>query len=219
MPICIKVCGISTRADLNKALAAGADMVGFVAFTKSPRHVEIDQAANLSKAAGRQVTKVLLTVDAGDDLLFKLVNSINPQILQLHGSETPERTQFIRHSFCVPVMKSIGIKTGADLAKISEYEPVADFILLDGKAEPESDRPGGNGIAFDWTLLKEFKSSKPWFIAGGLNSSNVRRAIELTGARGVDVSSGVESEPGVKDSAKIEEFVRAVRETEVFLTA
>ncbi len=214
MPVLIKVCGISTETHVNQALALGADMVGFVFFKKSPRHLEIDQAANLSKVAGKRISTVLLTVDATDELLSVLIDSIKPQILQLHGSETPERTQSIRQKFCVPVMKSIGIKDDKDIAQIFEYEPVSDFLLLDGKSEPEADRPGGNGIPFDWALLSKIRPSKTWFIAGGLNSSNVGKAIQITGACGVDVSSGVEREAGIKDSRKMEEFVREVRKAE-----
>lgn len=220
MSVIVKICGLSTPETLAAALAAGADMVGFVQFPKSPRHVPLAGAAALAGAVGGRARKVLLTVDAGDDLLAEAIAAFEPDILQLHGQEPPARVAALRAKFARPVMKAIGLASAADLARIADYEAVADLLLFDAPPVPGLDAgifaslPGGNGRAFDWALLRGRRFAKPWLIGGGLTPENVGQAIAATGAPGVDVSSGVESARGVKDIGKIASFVAAVRATE-----
>ncbi len=206
----VKICGLSTPDTLEAALAAGADMVGFVRFAKSPRHVSLATAQALGSQVGGRARKVLLTVDADDAALAAVVEALLPDILQLHGNETPQRVAALKARFGLPVMKAIAIGRPADLARIAAYEPVADMLLLDSRAA-DSVLPGGTGRAFDWTLLRGLKLQKPWLLAGGLTAENVGAALAATRAPGVDVSSGVERAPGVKDAAKIAAFVGAAR--------
>jgi phosphoribosylanthranilate isomerase len=210
----VKICGLSTEETLVAALEAGADMVGFVHYPKSPRHLPLAAAPALVGRAGRRAKKVLLTVDADDDLLAAAISAFTPDILQLHGAETPARVAAIRGQFGRPVMKAIGLGTRADLAQIASYEKVADLLLFDAQAIDAAALPGGNGRAFDWGLLRGQTFTKPWLIGGGLTPANVASAIAATRALGVDVSSGVESARGVKDIGKIAEFVAAVRSAE-----
>lgn len=214
MKVMVKICGLSTEASLDAALAAGADMVGFVFYEKSPRHVPLAIAAKLAERAGRRAAKVLLTVDAEDALLAALIGAVQPQILQVHGSETPGRIGAVRARFGMPVMKAIRLAKASDLAEIERFETIADFLLFDAKPAPEKGLPGGNGNAFDWSLLSHVKPKKPWLLAGGLDVLNVAEALDKTHAPGVDVSSGVESAIGVKDEAKIEAFIKEVRRVE-----
>ncbi len=207
----IKICGLSTPASLDAALDAGADMVGFVFFPPSPRNISYDIARELGARVQGRAQKVSLTVDADDATFVALVAALRPDILQLHGSETPERIARLRERFGLPVMKAIGVSTAADLAALALYEPVADRILFDARPPADSTRPGGNGIAFDWDLLAGVKVGKPWMLSGGLDADNVAQALEITSAPGVDVSSGVESSRGVKDLHKIREFVASAR--------
>jgi phosphoribosylanthranilate isomerase len=211
MSVIVKICGLATEEAVEAALAHGADMAGFVVCEKSPRHVSLDLAARLGDRAGNRTRKVLLTADADDALLSAAIAALGPAILQLHGSETPERTSSIRARFGLPVMKAIGIGSAADLALIPLYNAVADFLLLDAKPELESKTPGGTGKTFDWNLLAGVKTTRPWLLAGGLNADNVAKGLAQTHAPGVDVSSGVESAPGVKDAAKIAAFIAAAR--------
>lgn len=210
----VKICGLATPAALDMALACGADMVGFVFFDKSPRHVSPDQAASLAARVAQRATKVLLTVDADDASLAAAIAALDPDVLQLHGCETPERVAAIRATFGLEVMKAIGIGEAADLAQIRRFDAVADRLLLDAKPKPGSERPGGNATCFDWSLLGAIETTKPWLLAGGLDAGNVAAAIALTGAPGVDVSSGVESAAGVKDADKIAAFIAEVRGAE-----
>ncbi|MEJ0093754.1 MAG: phosphoribosylanthranilate isomerase [Methylocella sp.] len=211
MSIIVKICGLATPGALGAALDVGADMVGFVFFDRSPRHVSLEQVASLSALVGGGAAKVLLTVDADDASLAAAIGALEPSYLQLHGGETPERVAAIRSSFGLKVIKAIAIGESADLAQIRRYDAIADMLLLDAKPKPNSERPGGNGLGFDWSLLAGFEMKKPWLLAGGLDAANVARALALTGAPGVDVSSGVESAPGVKDSAKIAQFIEEAR--------
>jgi phosphoribosylanthranilate isomerase len=211
MSVIIKVCGLSSEEGLDAALDHGADMVGFVFFPRSPRHLSLNAAARLALRVRGQARKVLLTVDADDTLLATTTALLSPDILQLHGHETPERVAAIRAKFGIPVMKAIGVGASDDLAEAARFEPVCDFLLLDAKPAAQRQLPGGNGMAFDWSLLMSFEPRKPWLLAGGLNAENVAEALTLTGAPGVDVSSGVESAPGIKDAEKVAAFIAATR--------
>lgn len=210
-PTLVKICGLSSAPTLEAALEAGADMVGFVFFAPSPRNLSPDQARMLGKQVRGRAQKVALTVDADDATLDAIVDALAPDILQLHGKESPERVRTIRSRFGIPVMKAIGVATRADLDKASAYAGAADTILFDAKPAPEAVLPGGNGEAFDWSILEGFAADRPWMLSGGLDPTNVGAALTATGAGGVDVSSGVESAPGVKDPAQIAAFLAAVR--------
>jgi phosphoribosylanthranilate isomerase len=208
----IKICGLSTPETLAAALDAGADLVGFVHFPKSPRHVTLDAGRALSVQARGRALRTALLVNPDDALLADAVESLDPDLIQLHGSEAPERVAAIRARFGRPVMKAVGIAESADLAAVAAYAPVADRLLLDAKPPKTADAlPGGNGLAFDWRLLAGLDPATPFMLSGGLNPENVAEAVGLTGARAVDVSSGVETRPGEKDPARIEAFVKAAR--------
>lgn len=206
----IKICGLTTKTGVDAALSCGADMVGFVLYEKSPRHVPLALAAALSHEVSGRALKVLLAVDADDAFLAAAIQAVAPGLLQLHGNESPQRLAAIRARFGLPVMKAIGVRQQADLSAITEFESVADFLLFDAKPPPGAGSPGGHGKAFDWRLLAGVKTKKPWLLAGGLNATNVAEALAVTAAPGVDVSSGVECAPGIKDAAKIAAFVAAV---------
>ncbi|SFK45902.1 phosphoribosylanthranilate isomerase [Methylocapsa palsarum] len=210
MNLIVKICGLSTPETLDVALACGADMVGFVYFDKSPRHVGLERAAALAARVEKRARKVLLTVDADDVSLAAAIAAFDPQALQLHGHESPERIASIRARFGLPVIKAIAIAGRADAEHALLFE-AADYLLFDAKPAPGASRPGGNGSAFDWSVLSEIETRKPWLLAGGLDAQNVADAIVRTCAPGVDVSSGVESAPGVKDPARIAAFIAAVR--------
>lgn len=207
----VKICGLSTPETLDAALDAGAGMVGFVFFARSPRHLTLQQAAQLFAQAKGRAARVALVVDADDDFLDKMVAALAPDLLQPHGKETPERVAGIRGRYGLPVMKAVGIAVRADLARIPAYAAVCDRLLLDAKPPPGAVLPGGNGVPFDWTLLDGFAPGVPWMLSGGLTPDNVAEAIRLTAAPAVDVSSGVESAPGVKDIARIRAFIAAAR--------
>ena len=211
MSTIVKICGLATRDGLDAALACGADMVGFVFFDKSPRHVSLDQASALGDRVERRADKVLLTVDADDALLAAAIAALDPQLLQLHGCESPARIASIRARFGLPVMKAIGIGDPPDLAQIRLFDAIADMLLFDAKPKQDAARPGGNGTGFDWTLLDPIETKRPWLLAGGLDVGNVAAALALTRAHGLDVSSGVESAPGTKDPDKIAAFMAQVR--------
>ena len=207
----IKICGLSTAATLEAALLAGADMVGFVFFPKSPRHVSFDMARELGAQARGRATIVALSVDADDAMLNTIIVALRPDLLQLHGQESSARVATIRRRFGLPVMKAIGIGARADLAHIPAYAAVADHLLFDAKPPRDAALPGGNGRAFDWTLLQGLDLLVPHMLSGGLEPGNVGEAISITRAPGVDVSSGVESAPGVKVEAMIRAFVASAR--------
>jgi phosphoribosylanthranilate isomerase len=214
MPLIVKICGLSTRETLDVALLAGADMVGFVFFPPSPRHIGLEAARELGKQAKGRATKVALTVDADDATLANIVEALTPDILQLHGKESVARLRDIKQTFGLPVMKALPVETAADLAALPGYAAVADRILFDARAPREATRPGGLGAVFDWRLLAKLDLTLPYMVSGGLNADNVAEAVRVTRAGGVDVSSGVESKPGVKDPEMIRAFIRAARATE-----
>lgn len=208
----VKICGLRSAADVAAAADAGASYVGFVFFPKSPRHVTFDEAAALAVDTPVGVAKVALVVNADDAFLDELTAKVPLDMLQLHGAETPQRVAEVKARYGLPVMKAIGIADAGDLDQIDAYADVADQLLIEAKPPKGSDLPGGNGVTFDWTLLKGRKYWKvPWMLAGGLTLENVGEAIAVSGARQVDLSSGVESAPGVKDPALIHAFVAAAQ--------
>jgi len=210
--VAVKICGLTGPQDVVAAADAGARYVGFVFFPKSPRNVSVQQAKALAAEVPFGVAKVALTVNADDALLDEITQNVAIDILQLHGSESVERVAQIKARTGLPVMKAIGISDADDLQKIVDYGRVADMLLVDAKPPKNADLPGGNGLAFDWRLLAGRKWAVPWMLAGGLTPDNVQQAIQLTGARQVDVSSGMESAPGVKDPAKVAAFVSAAQD-------
>ncbi len=205
----VKICGLRDANGIQVAAAEGARYVGFVFFEKSPRNVSFTQAAKLALEVPLGVAKVALTVNASDDFLDDLTAKVPLDMLQLHGQEDPARVAEVRARYGLPVMKAVGVADEADLAALTAYEAAADQILVDAKPPKNAALPGGNGLAFDWCVLAGRKWACPWMLAGGLTPENVDEAIRLTGAQQVDVSSGVESAPGVKDTALIKAFIAA----------
>lgn len=214
MSLIIKICGLSTEDTIGAAVAAGADMVGFVFFAKSPRHVTIERAAALADRARGRAEIVALTVDMDDPGLSAIVDRVRPDWLQLHGAEPPQRVATLQKQLKPRVMKAIGVREAGDLAVARSYLGAADRLLLDARPPKDADRPGGNGAPFDWRLLDGFAPGIPWLLSGGLDPTSVGEAIRATGAPGVDVSSGVESAPGEKDPDLIRAFVAAARKAE-----
>jgi phosphoribosylanthranilate isomerase len=212
MGLTVKICGLKTHEALDVALDAGADFVGFVFFPPSPRNVEPAAARALGRRVGGRAGKVALTVDAEDALLEQIVETLAPDLLQLHGKETPQRVTAVKARFGIPVMKAIAVEAHADLAAVDRYVAVADRLLFDARAPREATRPGGLGKPFDWRLLRALDPGIPFMLSGGLDAGNVAQALSITRAPGVDVSSGVERLPGEKDLDKIRAFVRAARE-------
>lgn len=211
MTLLIKICGLSTPDALDAALDAGADMVGFVFFPPSPRNLAPEAARALGERVRGRAKKVALSVDASDAELEAAVAALKPDLLQLHGKETPARVVAVRERFRLPVMKALPVETRDDLAAIPPYAKVADRLLFDARAPREATRPGGLGKAFDWTLLQGIDPGVPFMLSGGLDAGNVAEALRITRAPAVDVSSGVERRPGEKDPEKIREFLRAAR--------
>lgn len=205
----VKICGLRTPTMVQAATRAGAAYVGFVFFAASPRNLSVAEAAALAIDVPPGVAKVALTVDADDATLDAITRSVPLDMLQLQGRETPARVAEVKARYGLPVMKAIGVAEAADLPGIDAYEAVADQILIDAKPPKGVVLPGGNGVAFDWRLIAGRRWARPWLLAGGLTAGNVAEAIRLTGARQVDVSSGVESAPGVKDEGLIRAFVAA----------
>ena len=218
MPLTIKICGLKTPDTLDAALDAGADMVGFVFFPSSPRHLGIEGARVLGVRATGRAVKVALPVNADNQALHDLIEALQPDMLQLHGSEPPERVAVVRSRFGLPVMKALPIATRADLSPVRGYAKVADRLIFDARAPEAATRPGGLGKPFDWTLLQGLDPGVPYMLSGGLDAANVAEALRITRAPGVDVSSGVERAPGVKDPDKIRAFIRAAREAERVLS-
>jgi phosphoribosylanthranilate isomerase len=208
-PVRVKICGLTDPAAVAAAAAAGAAYIGFVFFPRSPRAVTPGQAAALARAVPVGIAKVGLVVDAGDDALDSLLAAVPLDMLQLHGQETPARVAAVRARYGLPVMKAVGVATAADLPALDLQARTADQILVDARPSVDAALPGGNGLAFDWRLIAGRRWPGPWMLAGGLTPENVADAIRLTGARQVDVSSGVESAPGRKDPARIAAFIRA----------
>jgi len=219
MSLQVKICGLSTLETLDVALDAGADAVGFVFFPPSPRNLSFEQARALGHRVKGRARKVALTVDADDAQLEEIIEALKPDMLQLHGHETPQRVAAIRESFGLPLMKVLPIETKADLAAIAPYTRVADRLLFDARPPRDATRPGGLGKPFDWHLLENLKLPIPFMLSGGLHAGNVAEALAITRAGGVDVSSGVESAPGVKDPHKIRAFIRAARASHAAGTA
>lgn len=210
-PTRVKICGITSPGDAAAAIGAGANYLGFVFFAKSPRHVRPDQARAIAADLPPGVMKVALVVDADDADLRAITDLVPLDMLQLHGRESPARVAEIRAAFGLPVMKAVGVATPEDLPQLIDYGTVADQLLIDAKAPKGAALPGGNGVAFDWRLIAHRRFLRPWMLAGGLTPDNVAEAIRLTGARQVDVSSGVESAPGRKDPARMAAFIAAAR--------
>ena len=207
----VKICGLTRVEDVAAVAAAGAAYAGFVFFPKSPRNVSIEAARNLAIEVPVGIAKVALVVNADDAALDAITAAVPLDILQLHGSETPERVTKIRTRYGLPVMKAVGVADADDVAKLDIYAQVADQILVDAKPPKDAVLPGGNGVSFDWRLISARRWTRPWMLAGGLTPENAAEAVALTGTRQVDVSSGVESAPGVKDAGLIRDFVSAVR--------
>ncbi|MDE0208423.1 MAG: phosphoribosylanthranilate isomerase [Boseongicola sp.] len=206
----VKICGLSTADTLSAAVESGAAYVGFVFFPPSPRNLEPSMARALALDVPPGVAKVALMVDADDAFIDSLTDEVPLDMLQLHGSETPRRAREIRDRARLPVMKAIGISDADDVARIDLYEKAVDQILVDARPPKDGRLPGGNGLFFDWTLIADRRWTVPWMLAGGLTHENVAEAVTLTGARQVDVSSGVESAPGVKDADLVRRFLDAV---------
>ena len=205
----VKICGIRSSADLAAVVAARAAYAGLNFFPKSPRFVTIAEARALALAAPEGLCKVALVVDAANATLDAIVEAMPLDMLQLHGKESPDRVAEVKARYGLPVMKAVGVADEGDLAAVLEYSLAADQILVDAKAPKGAALPGGNGLPFDWRLVAQRRWLRPWMLAGGLTAENVAEAIRLTNARQVDVSSGVESAPGVKDPAKIAAFAKA----------
>ncbi|WP_298245157.1 phosphoribosylanthranilate isomerase [uncultured Bradyrhizobium sp.] len=214
MSLLIKICGLSTRETLEVALDAGADMVGFVFFPPSPRHLSLELGRELGRQVKGRALKVALSVDADDATLDNIMDALSPDIFQLHGKESVARLRDIKQRFGRPVMKAVPVATSADLAVLPGYAAVADRILFDARAPKDATRPGGLGEPFDWHLLENLDLKLPYMVSGGLHADNLAEALRVTRAGGVDVSSGVESAPGVKDPEMIKAFIRAARATQ-----
>lgn len=207
----VKICGLRDAGAMHAAVDAGASYVGLVFFPKSPRHVTVEQAACVARDVPVGIAKVALVVNADDTQLDAITDAVPLDMLQLHGAETPARVAHIRARYGLPVMKALGVADADDLAAIDSYAQVADQLLIDAKPPRNVDLPGGNGLSFDWRLIAGRRWPVPWMLAGGLTADNVAEAIRLTGARQVDVSSGVESAPGVKDATLIADFCAAAQ--------
>jgi phosphoribosylanthranilate isomerase len=211
MTVAVKICGLTSSDAIEAAVAAGAVYGGLVFHPKSPRFVALEQGRALAERMRGRLKSVALITDMDDAAIAGLVKSVAPELLQLHGRESVARTAEIRARFGLPVIKALPVGEAADLAVAADYAVVADMLMFDAKPPKGAERPGGHGAAFDWKILAGRSFAKPWFLAGGLDPENVARAIELSGAQLVDVSSGVESAPGVKDAARIAQFINATR--------
>ena len=211
MSVSVKICGIATPAAAEAVLAAGADFGGLIFFPRSPRHVSLEQARSLAKIMRGRLRIVSLMVDPTDSEVSDVVAAIGPDLIQLHGKETPARVAAIASLAKRPIIKAIAVADSADAAGASAYDEVADYFLFDAKADAAATRPGGLGAAFDWQLLAGRTFKRPWGVAGGLSPDNVARAIRIAGPAFVDASTGVEDAPGQKNREKIAAFVQAAR--------
>jgi phosphoribosylanthranilate isomerase len=212
MPVQVKICGLKTPEALDVALEAGADMVGFVFFSLSPRNVGHHAVRALGERVRGRARKVALSVDASDAELAASIEALRPDMLQLHGKETPERVATVRSHFGLPVMKALPIGERSDLSPVRLYEEVADWLIFDARPPRDATRPGGLGRSFDWRLLEDLRASVPYMLSGGLEPGNVAEALRITRAPAVDVSSGVERAPGEKDFDKIRAFIQSARQ-------
>ncbi|MBD8556772.1 phosphoribosylanthranilate isomerase [Rhizobium sp. CFBP 8762] len=218
MKTLIKICGLKTLEAVDRAVSNGASHIGFIFFPKSPRHIEPADAAVLANAVRGRVKIVAVTVDADSDQLDEIVDTVKPDVLQLHGDESPEKVLTVKAVYGLPVMKAFSIRDADDLKRIDAYMGIADTFLFDAKPPKGSDLPGGNGVSFDWRLLAGLDSDIEYMLSGGLNAGNIDEALTVSGARALDVSSGVESQPGVKDLGLMDEFFQAVRVSEIAKT-
>ncbi len=207
-----KICGVTTPTAIRTAARCGAALVGLVSFPRSPRHLSIEQMEDLLYVARRPLPVAVLTVDAEDALLIEIAERVKPQFIQLHGAETPERARQVRELTGAALIKALPVSARADVEAASDWDGVVDYLMFDARPPVDADRPGGRGEAFDWSLLSDLQLSQPWFLAGGLTPENVAQAIRQTHAPLVDVSSGVESAPGVKDTGLIRAFLDQVRD-------
>ncbi len=210
-PVSVKICGLATVDDVRACADAGANYIGLVFFEKSPRNITIPAARELALAAPLGLAKVALVVNPSDAQLDAITATVPLDMLQLHGRETPERVVEVKARYGLPVMKAVGIADGDDLPKLESYFGVADQILVDAKPPKGGELPGGNGLSFDWRLIAGRRWPCPWMLAGGLTPENVAEAVKMTGAKQVDVSSGVEDAPGQKNAELIQKFVQSSR--------
>ncbi|MGB0703766.1 MAG: phosphoribosylanthranilate isomerase [Paracoccaceae bacterium] len=210
-PTRVKICGLTSPEAIKGAAQAGATYGGLVFYEKSPRHLSLAKAREVALAAPPGFAKVALVVNPQDAFLEEMLSQVPIDILQLHGAEQPQRVQQIKQSTGLPIMKALGIATAQDLHEIDRYAEICDQLLIDAKPAPGAKLPGGNGLAFDWQLLENHTWKIPWMLAGGLTPDNVAQAIRVTQARQIDVSSGVESAPGLKDMDKMRNFVAQAR--------
>lgn len=213
MTIKVKICGLKTFDAVRSAVQNGADYIGFVFHQASPRNIDPKMATGLKRHIPRNIKTVAVIVDASDDDIDVIFRNFMPDILQCHGKESIQRIRAIKEKYKMPVIKAIPVRSSDDITKSSAFEDAADMLLFDAKA-PTSNMPGGNGLAFDWTLLKEREFSIPWFLSGGLNIQNVTNALNITKAQAVDVSSSLEREPGIKDPELISLFISKVKNHE-----
>jgi phosphoribosylanthranilate isomerase len=211
MSLDIKICGLKTDDAVAAALDGGASHIGFIFFPKSPRNIDPALAGRLRRAAEGRAKAVAVTVDANDAALDAIVAAVNPDMLQLHGKESVQQVQEVKARYGLPVMKAFSLRERSDLNQITPYVGVADRFLFDAKPPKGSELPGGNGVSFDWQVLSELDASIDYMLSGGLNAGNISEALAATLPSGIDISSGVESAPGVKDVSLIREFFRAVR--------
>ena len=211
MTVAVKICGLSGTEAIDAAVSAGAAYGGLVFHPHSPRNLALEQARVLADHMRGRLKIVALIVDRDDAAIEALVNTVRPDILQLHGQESARRSAYIRGRFRLPVIKVLPVADASDLAAAAEYEDAADMLMFDARPPKGAQRPGGHGASFDWKILGGRRFTKPWFLAGGLSPENVARAIQLSGAELVDVSSGVESAPGIKDVQRIRDFLLAAK--------
>ena len=212
MPVQVKICGINSAAAAEAALRAGADFGGLVFFARSPRNLTLEQGETLAERMRGRLQRVALVVDENDENLAAIAMRVKPDFFQLHGKESPQRVAAIRARFAIPIIKALSVAEPGDLSRAEDYAGVADLYLFDAAPAAEASRPGGLGAAFDWRMLKDRPFTRPWFLAGGLTPDNVGQAVAISGAAMVDVSSGVESAPGLKSESRIADFVAAAKQ-------
>lgn len=207
MSIKTKICGLRTKEAVDTSLAYGASYLGFVFYSPSPRNISPEDAAAICKHVPSTVKRVAVTVSMSNSELEALLKAFTPDYLQLHGNESPERVKEVQLQYSIPIIKAISVSSAEDITLAARYEKYTDMLLFDAKPPKDAVLPGGNGVSFDWNLLKDAKMTRPWFLSGGLSCQNIAQALKNSGATMVDVSSGIESSPGVKDIARIKEFL------------